>query len=117
MGMLKKEHATKIDLFKQKWTDNDLVYIGPGTEKGLAIISGRKQNEKEQRDLFMEIYNSQYEYLRKFKSPQWAKIAYEKSCTPSPMLSVTNLESAICEYRKYVNIRDNKKGRKILFKR
>ncbi|MBM3232680.1 hypothetical protein FJZ18_00745 [Candidatus Pacearchaeota archaeon] len=37
-----------LKFFKQGWTDNDFVNIGPGAKWGLEILAGKSINQKEQ---------------------------------------------------------------------
>lgn len=99
-----------LGVFKQKWTDNDFVNVGPGAKWGLEIIYG-KMNRQE--------LNNKLNYLcsvqQKFLKGDWKKIAYKEAYSNYPFLSLTNIEGALCEFRKYWNIKHGR-GRRKYFK-
>lgn len=94
--------------FKQKWDDNDIVYIGPGAVWGLEIIYGKKLNKRKQEQKLKHLHEIQKEFL----GAEWKKIAYENAFSNYPYLSLTNIESSLCEFRKYWNIKHGKGRRK-----
>ncbi|MEK6945420.1 MAG: nucleotide kinase domain-containing protein [Nanoarchaeota archaeon] len=111
---------TYFDFFRQKWTDNDIFYIGPGAKWGLEIIYSKKLGEKEQEEKLIYLYNIQDKMLEninnKVKEPlTWKEIAYKNAFSHYPFLSLTNIESSLCEFRKYWNIK-NGRGRRKYFK-
>lgn len=102
--------------FKQGWNDNDFVNIGPGAKWGIEIIFG-KLNKRQLYEKLREIYNLQRDYLLKVKAdPGWEDIAYQGAFSNYPFLSITNIEGALCEFRKYWNIKHGA-GRKKYFRR
>lgn len=109
-----------LDFFRQKWTDNDFVNIGPGAKWGLEIIYERKLNKKEQMKKLKHLHKLQGKVLPEIhkelneKSP-WKIIAYEKAYSNYPFLSLTNIEGALCEFRKYVRLKQGK-GKKRYFR-
>lgn len=95
---------TYFDFFKQKWTDNDFVNIGPGAEWGLEIVFGKKLNKKEQYEKLDYLRGLQDKYLLTMhkelnEEPSWNKIKYLDK------ISITNIEGCLCEFRKYWNIK------------
>jgi len=93
--------------FKQSWNDNDFVNIGPGSKWGLEIIYG-KMNKKELEEKLEHLHKIQKDFLKK----GWEKIAYKRAFSNYPYLSITNIEGALCEFRKYWNIKHGKGRRK-----
>jgi hypothetical protein len=102
-----------LKFFKQNWTDNDLVYLGPGTAWTIKYLCGEKLGKEEQKEFLLELYQLQKEHLT--NRSEWLEVCYKNSCTPAPLLSITNLESAMCEFRKYKGIPEGR-GRTLLFK-
>lgn len=95
--------------FKQKWDDNDFVNIGPGAKWGLEIIFGKKLSKKEQEEKLRKLYDMQKTFL---DDSDWKKIAYKGAYSNYPFLSITNIEGALCEFRKYWRIKHGKGRRK-----
>jgi hypothetical protein len=90
---------TYFNFFKQGWSDDDFVNIGPGAKWGLELIYGKLPKK----ELEQKIY-----YLRKIQKDylvgeEWKKIAYKNS-NCYPFLSIRNIEHSLCEFRKYWNI-------------
>lgn len=92
--------------FKQGWTDNDFVNIGPGAKWGLEILAGKKLSKKEQQEILNHLHKLQetvlpmiYQELHQHLS--WEEIAYKEASSNVPFLSLTNIEGALCEFRKY----------------
>lgn len=100
-----------LKFFKQKWTDNDFVNIGPGAKWGLEIIYNQKLNSKEQKEKLNHLSNIQKKFLNK-KYSNWKNIAYKHAFSNYPFLSLTNLEGSSCEFRKYWNIKHGKGKRR-----
>lgn len=88
---------TYFNFFQQKWDDNDFVNIGPGAKWGLEIIYGEKLTKKELREKLEHLYEIQKNHLGDF----WKKVAYKNAFSHYPYLSITNIEGALCEFRKY----------------
>lgn len=95
--------------FKQNWNDDDFVNIGPGAKWGLEIIYHKKLNKKEQKEKLEHLYEIQKKYLDNSK---WRKIAYRESFSNYPFLSRTNIEGALCEFRKYSRLKKGKGKRR-----
>lgn len=97
---------TYFKFFKQSWNDNNFVNICPGAVWGLEIIYNKSLSPKEQSNYLKHLYNLQFQTLPEinktlnYKIP-WKTIAYKKAFSNFPFLSITNLESALCEFRKY----------------
>ncbi len=99
---------TYLEFFRQGWNDNDFVNVGPGAKWGLEIIYGGKLSCKEAKQKLNELYE-----MQEYSLPEkWKKIAYEKAFSNYPYLSITNIEGALCEFRKYWNIKHGKGRRK-----
>jgi hypothetical protein len=112
---------TYFNFFNQNWTDNDFVNIGPGSKWGLEILAGRKLGRKEQEDYLSYLTKKQRQVLptihEKLNKPlSWNTISYKKAFTTCPYLSKTNIEGALCEFRKYWNLKHGK-GRRKYFKK
>lgn len=110
---------TYFGFFKQKWNDNDFVNIGPGAKWGLEIMYGKMLKEKYTQKL-QGLYEMQKTVLptihKKLKtSPTWKTIAYKDAVSNYPFLSITNIEGALCEFRKYCNLKSGK-GRRRYYK-
>jgi hypothetical protein len=113
---------TYFRFFKQGWTDNDFVNIGPGARWGLNLMMGKDTKnlllpESEYLRLIYILRNSMKEALTQLGLlDEWLKIAYQKAYSNVPFLSIRNIEHSLCEFRKYWRIKNNKRGRKRLFK-
>ncbi len=108
-----------LHFFKQGWSDNDFVNIGPGAKWGLEIIYNKKLNKKEQNELLYNLYNAQKSYLSNIhvllkEHFRWNDIAFKQAASNYPFLSITNIEGALCEFRKYYNLTRGK-GKKRYF--
>ena len=95
-----------LKFFKQGWTDNDFVNIGPGAKWGLEILANKKLSQKEQEEYLHHLHQLQEEALplvhQELKeSLAWKDIAYQDASSNVPFLSLTNIEGALCEFRKY----------------
>ena len=101
---------TYFNFFKQKWTDDDFVNIGPGSKWGLEIIY-EKLNKKEEKEKLENLHKIQRKILNNQK---WKKIAYKNALSNYPFLSITNVEGALCEFRKYWRLKTGK-GKKRYF--
>lgn len=101
---------TYFRFFKNGWTDDDFVNIGPGAKWGLEIIYG-----KSSMDNLKKLYKIQKEFLGKKKNPSWEKISYKGAFSSKPFLSLGNIENALCEFRKYYNL-SRGKGKRRKFK-
>ena len=101
---------TYFGFFKKAWTDNDFVNIGPGAKWGLEIIFEKRMSKKEQEEKLSLLYNLQYKYLN---NDLWKNLAYKNAFSNYPFLSITNIESSLCEFRKYWRLRSGKGKRRI----
>lgn len=91
--------------FRQGWTDNDFVNIGPGAKWGLEILYGKLSRKEPQKKL-QHLYQQQENVLDTLhmelgETYPWKEIAYTKAYSHYPFLSITNIEGALCEFRKY----------------
>ncbi len=102
---------TYLDFFKQNWTDNNFVNIGPGAKWGLEIICNTKLSKKEQEEKLEHLHKIQEKLLN---TQKWKEIAYKGAFSNYPFLSITNIEGALCEFRKYYRLKSGK-GRKRYF--
>lgn len=97
---------TYLGFFRQGWTDDDFVNVGPGAKWGLEIMYGKCDvNEK-----LHHLREAQKEMLR----AGWIDIAYKDAASSYPWLSITNIEGALCEFRKYTRLSGGK-GKRRLF--
>jgi hypothetical protein len=102
---------TYFSFFKQKWTDNDFVNVGPGAKWGLEIIYGKLSN-REFLDKIYFLYEKQKKYLDNINTNlRWKDICYKDCFTNYPYLSLRNIEHSLCEFRKYIRLKE-KKGKK-----
>ncbi|MEX0932833.1 MAG: nucleotide kinase domain-containing protein [Candidatus Pacearchaeota archaeon] len=107
---------TYLNFFKQKWNDNDFVNIGPGAKWGLEIIYEKRLNKKEQKEKLNRLYDLQKEILPELnKKPLWKELAYKNAFSNHPFLSITNIEGALCEFRKYKNLSQGKGKKRYFF--
>ncbi|PIZ94259.1 MAG: hypothetical protein COX81_04060 [Candidatus Magasanikbacteria bacterium CG_4_10_14_0_2_um_filter_37_12] len=98
-----------IDFFPRHWNDDDFVNIGPGAKWGLEILAGEKLNAKKQWELLNHLHDVQRDILPTIHKElnqelSWEDIAYKKACSNVPYLSLTNIEGALCEFRKYYRL-------------
>lgn len=93
--------------FRQGWTENDFVSIGPGAKTGLEIIYGKSSIEN-----LGKLHLLQKDFLSKYKNPSWEEISYKKAFVKGPFLSIANIENALCEFRKYHNLKNGKGKRR-----
>ena len=110
---------TYLNFFKQKWNDNNFVNIGPGAKWGLEILYG-KLNKKNLNEKLELLYKLQYKMLSNIhielgEELTWKTIAYDNAYSNYPFLSITNIEGALCEFRKYCRLSQGK-GRRRYFK-
>lgn len=108
---------TYFNFFKNCWTDDDFVNIGPGAKWGLELIYGKKLGNKEQIEKIYYLYKIQKQYLDKIKkeNKKWKNIFYKKCFSNSPYLSIRNIEHSLCEFRKYLRLKQGL-GKKRYFK-
>jgi len=105
---------TYFNFFKQGWTDDDFVNIGPGAIWGLALMSGLENPEGRFKEGYKGLGVELTRWLRDTQKywfnklyqegeiePQWEVIAYKESFSNSPYLSLRNIEHSLCEFRKY----------------
>ena len=107
-----------MHFFPQKWNDNDFVNVGPGAAWGLRIMFGSLKN-KDYLMKLRELHGLQIQYLPTMhtfanSSLTWEDIAYKEALSNVPYLSLTNMEGALCEFRKYWNL-SHGKGRRRKF--
>lgn len=113
---------TYFDFFKQGWTDNDFVNIGPGARWGLNIMMGKDVkgyllSPEDYLKLLYILRDSMPNALKQLDLlEEWLKIAYKTAYSNLPFLSLRNIEHSLCEYRKYWRIKNNKSGRRRLLK-
>jgi len=110
---------TYFHFFKQSWDDNDFVNIGPGAKWGLEIMYGKMPKKKYGEKLY-HLYSQQKKFLPQIHKKMgeklsWKKIAYKNAASNFPFLSITNIEGALCEFRKYCNLSQGK-GRRRYYK-
>lgn len=107
-----------FNFFKQEWSDDDFVNIGPGAKWGLEILKGKKLNLKQQEEYLTKLCNKQSclknIHTLLYEKFSWEKIKYKKAFTKN-IISRTNIEGSLCEFRKYWNIK-NGIGRRKYFK-
>jgi len=108
---------TYFNFFKRKWTDNDFVNIGPGAKWGLELIYEKKLSNKEQLEKINHLHKVQKQFLEKIKKNKlsWKDISYKDCFTNSPYLSLRNIEHSLCEFRKYLRLKEGK-GKKRYYK-
>ena len=99
---------TYFNFFKQGWDDNDFVNIGPGAKWGLEIMYGNL-SKKGLSEKLNHLYKIQGEFL---ENEGWKKIAYKEAFSNYPFLSITNIEGALCEFRKYKRLGQGKGKRR-----
>lgn len=99
---------TYFKFFRQNWNDNNFVNIGPGAKWGLEIIYGKLDKENLQKKL-ERLHQIQKNFLN---NKEWKKIAYKKAFSNYPFLSLTNIEGALCEFRKYFRLKKGKGKRR-----
>ncbi|MBS3168009.1 hypothetical protein J4216_02715 [Candidatus Woesearchaeota archaeon] len=103
---------TYFNWFKLGWNDNDFVNIGPGAKWGLEILYG-KISKKELRIKLYQLRDMQRKIFSKFEDEiPWEKIAFKEASSNYPYLSITNIEGALCEFRKYWRISHGEGRRK-----
>lgn len=102
---------TYVKFFSQGWTDDDFVAIGPGAAWGMDLVAGRKLRASERESFLRRLYERQGANL----PDHWHDIAYTEAYSNAPLLSLTNVEGALCEFRKYVNLSQGK-GRRRYFR-
>jgi hypothetical protein len=109
---------TYFNFFNQKWTDNDVVNIGPGAKWGLELIYEKKLSNKEQLEKINHLHKVQKQFLEKIKKNKlsWKDINYNDCFTNVPYLSLRNIEHSLCEFRKYLRLKEGK-GKKRYFKK
>ncbi|RJQ17333.1 hypothetical protein C4573_04750 [Candidatus Woesearchaeota archaeon] len=96
---------TYFAFFKQKWTDDDFVNIGPGAVWGLEIIFQEKLSRKKQMEKIAYLHKKQKEVLPALSHQYaWAHISFKEALSNRPFLSLRNIEHALCEFRKYWNL-------------
>ncbi len=103
---------TYFKWFKQNWNDNDFVNLGPGAKWGLEILYG-KLSKKEFNEKLYHLYDLQKKILpivhqQLGERLLWQEIAYKQAYSNYPFLSITNIEGALCEFRKYWRLNDGK---------
>lgn len=109
------------NFFPQGWTDNDFVNIGPGAQWGLEIVFAlSKPSSSELHEKLAYLHKLQETRLPEVhrelgESLSWKEIAYTGASSHYPFLSLTNLEGALCEFRKYWNLR-NGRGKRRYFR-
>ena len=101
---------TYFRFFKQGWTDNDFVSIGPGSKWGLELVYGRKLKRKDEMQKLRCLYNLQNDVLLNVnkslgEKDSWGRIFYGGAFSNIPYLSITNIEGSLCEFRKYLNLK------------
>jgi len=97
-----------VGFFRQGWTDNDFVAIGPGAAWGLDLLVGRKLTAGEREEPLRRLHIAQGSML----PDAWRDIAYMEAGSNMPFLSLTNMEGALCEFRKYTNLSQGKGRRR-----
>ncbi len=102
---------TYFNFFKQGWTDNDFVNIGPGADWGLNIIYNQRLSKSGQMEKIYCLHEKQKEFLG---NKAWMEIYYKDAFSNRPFLSLRNIEHSLCEFRKYYNL-SNGKGKKRIF--
>ncbi len=109
-----------LNFFRQGWTDNDFVNIGPGARWGLEIIYNMKLDKNEQINKLYHLHKIQekvFPFIDKKLDIDlpWGIIAYKNAFSNYPYLSLTNIEGDLCEFRKYWNLKQGR-GKKRYFK-
>lgn len=103
---------TYFSFFPQGWTDNDFVNIGPGAEWGLRLLYGKLSPQELKKKLHY-LHQCQQEILPQIVTPlSWVEIAYKDAQSNIPFLSLTNVEGALCEFRKYWRLSQGKGRRR-----
>ncbi len=90
---------------------NSWCDVGPGCLQAIDSMFGKQKNQREYMNRCVDLYCMQGEYLKE----DWARIAHNSPYNPKPILSLNNMENALCEYRKYFNLK-NGSGRKRYYK-
>ena len=112
---------TYFKWFKQRWSDNDFVNVGPGARWGLNIMVGKDTPKfilpaKEYEKLVFKLRDEMQPALKKLNLlNKWMKIYYRHAFSNKPFLSLRNIEHSLCEFRKYRRLSKGV-GRKRLFK-
>ena len=99
---------TYFGFFKQGWTDDDFVNIGPGASWGLKLMY-EKLKKKEELEKIKHLHEIQKKYLN---NKEWLGIHYSRAFSNKPFLSLRNIEHSLCEFRKYYNISHGKGKRR-----
>jgi len=89
------------------WNGNDYVVIGPGSKTGLDIMTENTKNQKD------EWYEDAMYKLRDMQHDIYPSIGYTKY--DDYKMTLDSIEHALCEWRKYYNLKDGK-GKKRIYK-
>ena len=82
---------------------NEFCYAGPGAKPGIESIFTVFDHKHEY--FVLKVFNDQAYYfndLYRAKGKHWKSIAYTDAYNTYPFLSVSNLQSCFCEWRKYL---------------
>lgn len=103
--------------FKNKWDVNSFVAMGPGSKPGVDLLFPKRIADYE--TCCESLWRAQEEYfnrLRKEKGKEWMAVRYSTPYCASAYLSLSNIQSCLCEFRKYVMLQLNPNKRKRYYK-
>jgi len=95
----------------------DFVSVGPGAVGGIDYMYGKTKMPYD--DICKELCNMQpklFAYLLHKTNNDWENIAFDTPYHHNISLSLPNIQNCLCEFRKYINLRDNPKARKRYYK-
>ena len=98
------------------WSDNDFANAGPGADWGIRLIFGVDKvtptQAEDTMDILRDIQPSLFSILEEETGKSWENVSWG-SGDNGQYLSLRNIEHSLCEYRKYLRLKDGEGKRRI----
>ena len=102
-----------------KYKSNDFLIVGPGAHWGLNILFGTKLSKKEvdEKCRFLHMAQKQcFKQLREQKNKDWNNVKWQNpNYCNGDYLSLHDIQGCLCEFRKYIRLKNGEKAKKRYF--
>ena len=99
------------------FSDNDFVMPGPGSAWGLMLLEGQEAKHRDSVKINTKAFSAAFLKIRDMQEEQWAMllkrtgknwydVSFKEAYANVPLLSLSNIEGALCEWRKYKRLGD-----------
>lgn len=110
-------------LFPGRWATEQFVALGPGSKPGIQLLFPKVEKLEDMIEhckwlASIGVQADNFNTLAEKKKKDWHMVCYKSpyNNVNNPLLSLSNIQNCLCEFRKYVNLQKGIKCRKRYYK-